>query len=71
MGLFSSLIGFEYILVAVDYVSKQVEVIPIKTNDANSIINFLKDLIINTFGTSWVIPSDGGNHFFNKLFGSS
>ena len=40
MGLFSNSFGNQYILVAVDYVSKWVEAIPSKTNDNKVVIKF-------------------------------
>ena len=68
MGPFPPSNGFQYILVAVDYVSKWVEAIPTKTNDANVVVKFLKDFIFSRFGTPRAIISDGGSHFCNKLF---
>jgi len=40
MGPFPKSFGIQYILVAVDYVSKWVEVIPSKTNDNKFVISF-------------------------------
>ena len=68
MGPFPPSNGFQYILVAVDYVSKWVEAIPTKTNDANVVVKFLKDFIFSRFRTPRAIISDGGSHFCNKLF---
>ena len=45
MGPFSSLFGNQYILVAVDYVSKWVEAIPIRMNDNMVVVKFLKENI--------------------------
>ena len=45
MGLFSNSFGQQYILVAVDYVSKWVEIIPYKTNNNKVVVNFLKENI--------------------------
>ena len=45
--------GYLYILLAVDYVSKWVEVIPTRTN---------------VFGMPRAIISDGGLHFCNRPF---
>ena len=42
MGPFSKSYGNEYILVAVDYVSKWVEAVALATNDARVVIKFLK-----------------------------
>ena len=51
MGPFPSLFGNQYMLVAVDYVSKWVEAIPIRTNDNRVIVKFLKENIFSRFGT--------------------
>jgi len=42
MGPFPNLFGNQYILVAVDHVSKWIEAIPSKTNDNKVVIKFLK-----------------------------
>ncbi|BBN70282.1 transposable element gene [Prunus dulcis] len=68
MGPFPTSYGFEYILVAVDYVSKWVEAIATRTNDAKVVINFLKGNRFTRFGTPKAIISDGGSHFVNQAF---
>ncbi|CAL8993344.1 unnamed protein product, partial [Prunus brigantina] len=68
MGPFPTSYGFEYILVAVDYVSKWVEAIATRTNDAKVVISFLKGNIFTRFGTPRAIISDGGSHFVNQAF---
>ncbi|CAL9012085.1 unnamed protein product, partial [Prunus brigantina] len=50
-------------MVAVDYVSKWVEAIATRTNDAKVVISFLKGNIFTRFGTPRAIISDGGSHF--------
>ena len=60
--------GFQYILVAVDYVSKWVEAIPTKTNDRHVVVKFLKENIFARFGMPRAIISDQGTHFCNKTF---
>ena len=42
MGPFSNLFGNQYILVATDYVSKWVEVVPMRMNDNRVVIKFLR-----------------------------
>ena len=44
MGPLPSSFGNQYILVAVDYVSKWVEVIPTKKNDNRVVVKFLKKI---------------------------
>ncbi|KAI5343490.1 hypothetical protein L3X38_011366 [Prunus dulcis] len=68
MGPFPTFYGFEYILVAVDYVSKWVEAIATRTNDAKVVIGFLKGNIFTRFGTPRAIISDGGSHFVIQAF---
>ena len=68
MGPFPNSFGNQYILVAVDYVSKWVEAIPCKTNDNKVVIKFLKENIFSRFGTPRAIISDNGTLFCNRSF---
>ncbi|CAA7407052.1 unnamed protein product [Spirodela intermedia] len=68
MGHFPSAEKYEYILLAVDYVSKWVEVIPTRTNDHKIVMKFVQENIFSRFGCPRVIISDGGTHFTNKHF---
>ena len=68
MGPFLNSFGYLYILVAMDYVSKWVEVVACKTNDHKVVVQFLKDNIFARFGTPQAIVSDGGKHFCNWIF---
>ena len=70
MGPFPSSYGNKYILLAVDYVSKWVEVIPTVTCDAKVVLKFLLKNIFLRFGTPKAIVSNEGTHFCNKLFES-
>ncbi|KAA3461805.1 Retrovirus-related Pol polyprotein from transposon 412 family [Gossypium australe] len=63
MGPFPLLVGKLYILLAIGYVSKWVEVIALATNDANSVLKFLHKNIFTRFGTPRAIISDEGSHF--------
>ncbi|GJV85301.1 reverse transcriptase domain-containing protein [Tanacetum coccineum] len=67
MGPFPSSRGNKYILVAVDYLSKWVEVKALPTNDARVVVKFLKSLFAR-FGTPRAIISDRGTHFCNDQF---
>ena len=68
MGPFPPSVGNLYILLAVDYVSKWVEVVACSKNDANTVMGFLQKNIFSRFGTPRTIISDRGSHFANKVF---
>ena len=55
-------------MVAVDYVTKWVEAIPIKSADHATAIKMLKDIIFPRFGVPRVLITDGGSHFIQGLF---
>jgi hypothetical protein len=67
MGPFPPSFGFEYILVAVDYVSKWIEAVATRTNDHKVVIKFIQSNIFSRFGTPRAIISDGGKHFCNRF----
>lgn len=67
VGPFPSSFSNEYILVAVDYVLKWVEAIESLKGDNKTVIKFPKKNICTSFGTPWVLISDGGSHFCNAL----
>jgi len=50
MGLFPSYFGNEYILLAMEHISKWVEAIRTKTNDARVVVKFLMKNIFARFG---------------------
>ena len=68
MGPFVSSHGMKYILVAVDYISKWVEAITLANNEGKSVTALLKKYILSRFVTPRAIISDGGSHFFKRLF---
>ena len=70
MGPFPPSEGKEYILVAVDYVSKWVEAIPTRTNDHGVVNKFIVNNIFSRFGCPRAIISDRGYHFTNSHFKS-
>ncbi|RDX68606.1 gag-pol, partial [Mucuna pruriens] len=59
MRLFPVSNGYSYILLVVDYMSRWVEVVATKINDAKVVVNFLK------FGVLKALISDQGSHFCN------
>ena len=68
MGPFPPSEGKEYILVAMDYVSKWVTAIPMRTNDHRAINKFIASNIFSRFGCPRAIIIDGGYHFINSHF---
>ena len=68
MGPFPPSFGNQYILLAVDYVSKWVEAISCPRNDANIVVGFIQRNILSKFKASRTIISDEGSHFINMLF---
>ncbi|GKA29673.1 reverse transcriptase domain-containing protein [Tanacetum coccineum] len=67
MGPFLSSRGNKYILMAVDYLSKCVEVKALPTNDARVVCKFLKSILAR-FGAPGAIISDRKTHFCNDQF---
>ncbi|GKD44492.1 reverse transcriptase domain-containing protein, partial [Tanacetum coccineum] len=67
MGPFPSSRGNKYILVAVDYLSKWVELKALPTNVARVVCKFIKSLFVR-FGAPRAIISDHGTHFCNDQF---
>ena len=68
MGPFPPSDGKEYILVAVDYVSKWVEAIPTRTNTHREVLKFVMRNIFSQYGCPRAIISDGGSYFNNAHF---
>ncbi|GJX67391.1 reverse transcriptase domain-containing protein [Tanacetum coccineum] len=66
MGPFPKSHKFEYILVAIDYVSKWAEAQALPTNDARVVVTFLKKLLCR-FGMPKALISNRGTHFCNKI----
>ena len=64
MGPFGNSQGCEYILLAVDYVSRWIEAVAVRKADAKILLKFLTDLIAR-FGHPKILISDGGSHFIN------
>ena len=70
MGPFPLSFSNIYIILAVDYVSKWVEAIPTRTNDARVVARFLCSYIFTPLGTPRALITDEGTHFCNKLIDS-
>ena len=51
MGPFPSSLGYLYILVGVDYVSKWIKAVPCKAADHKVVLKFLKENIFSRFGS--------------------
>ena len=67
VGPFPSSFSNLYILLVVDYVSKWVEAIPTRTNDAKVVASFLYSHIFTRLGTPRALITNGETHFCNKL----
>ena len=67
MGPFPASYSNLYILLAVDYVSKWVEAIPTRTNDAKVVAQFMRSKIFSRFGTPRALITDNGTHICNKV----
>jgi hypothetical protein len=60
--------GSEYILVAVDYVSKWVATLPCRATDAMHSKKMFHEVIFLTYGVPRIVISDGGSHFIDRTF---
>ena len=68
MGPFPKVNGYEYILMAVDYVSKWVEAVATRTNTSKVVSEFVESHIFCRYGCPRAMISDGGSHFVNHAF---
>ncbi|CAM8929400.1 unnamed protein product [Rhodiola kirilowii] len=68
MGPFSPSYGNQYILVAVDYVSKWVEAVATHTCDTNVVLKMFQKVIFPRFGVPRTVISDGRSHFKERNF---
>jgi hypothetical protein len=60
--------GCEYILVAVDYVSKWVEALPCRVVDTIHSKRMFHEVIFPRYGVPRIVISDGGPHFIDRTF---
>ena len=70
MGPFVRSQGCEYILVAVNYISKWVEVMPCRAADAKHARKMFHEIIFPRFGTPSMVKINGVSHFIDAAFRS-
>jgi hypothetical protein len=68
MGPFPNSEGCEYILVAIDYVSKWVEALPCQAADVLHSKRIFHEVIFLRYGFPRIVISDGGSHFIDWTF---
>jgi transposase InsO family protein len=68
MGPFPNSEGCEYILVAIDYVSKWVEALPCRAVDAMHSKRMFHEVIFPRYRVQRIVISDGGSHFIDRTF---
>jgi hypothetical protein len=68
MGPFPNSEGCENILVAVDYVSKLVEVLPYQAANVMHSKKMFHEVIFLSYGVPRIVISDGGSHFIDWKF---
>jgi len=66
MGPFKKSQDCEYILVAVDYMTKWVEALPCRAADAKHTRKMFHEVIFPRFRTPRLVVSDGGSHFIDR-----
>jgi transposase InsO family protein len=68
MGSFPNSEGYEYILVAIDYVSKWVGALPCQAVDALHSKRMFHEVIFPRYEVPRIVISDGGSHFIDRTF---
>jgi hypothetical protein len=68
MGPFPNLKGCEYILVAIDYVSKWVKALPCRAADDMHSKRMFHEVIFLRYRVPRIVISDGGSHFIDWTF---
>jgi hypothetical protein len=68
MGPFPNSKGYEYILVAIVYVSKWVEALPCRAVDAMHSKRMFHEVIFPRYGVPRIVISDRGSHFIDRTF---
>jgi hypothetical protein len=60
--------GHQYILAIIDYFTKWVVAIPMKSLTSKDVVNFFKEHLIHRFGIPQTIMTDGGSVFISEEF---
>jgi hypothetical protein len=60
--------GHQFILAIIDYFTKWVEAIPMKSVASKDVINFVKEHVIHRFGIPRTITTDGGSVIISEEF---
>jgi hypothetical protein len=68
MGPLPNSEGCEYILAAIDYVSKWVEALPCRVADAMHSKRMFHKVIFPRYGVPRIVISYGGSHFIDRTF---
>jgi transposase InsO family protein len=71
MGSFPNSEGCEYILVAIDYISKWIEALPYRATDAMHSKKMFHEVIFPKYGVLRIVISDAGSHFIDQTFRKS
>jgi hypothetical protein len=71
MGPFPKSRNHEFILVAVDYVSKWVEAMLCRNSYSKNSKKIFEEIIFPRFGVPRMVISDGGTHFIDGAFAST
>ena len=61
--------GHKFILVAIDYFTKWVQAIPLKTVTSKNMVDFVKEHIVYRFGIPQTITTNKGTMFTLEEFG--
>ena len=64
----SSSKGHQWVLAAIDYFTKWVEAVPMRSVASRDVISFVKEHIIHRFGIPQTITTDGGSVFISEEF---
>jgi hypothetical protein len=68
MGPFPNSEGYEYILVAINYVCKWIEALPCQVADVMHSKKMFHEVIFLRYGVLRIVISDGGSHFIDRTF---